>query len=79
LALVPAELLDQAENQALVLAQKGAHLLAVLGLGGVGLGDGAGVEEVAVDLTVQVFPVRDDHKAIVADTLSRKILRTHRR
>jgi hypothetical protein len=52
-----------------------AQLFAVLGLGGIGFADGAGVEEVAVDLSVEVFAVGDDHEAEVSLTHWRRILR----
>ena len=52
LAFVVAEFVDEGEDDALVLAEEGTHLLAVLGAGGFGFGDGVGVEEVAVDLPV---------------------------
>ena len=52
------------------MPQKLAHLPAVLGLGGVTLFDGAGVQEIAVDLAVQVLPVGDHHKGVVAGQFS---------
>ena len=62
----PAEFLDQREDQPLVLTEKLPHLLAVLGLGGFGFGDRAGVQEVPVDLSVQIVAVGDDHEREVA-------------
>ena len=70
LTLGPAEFLDQGKDEALVLAEECAHLLAVLRLGGIGLADGTGVEEIAVDLPVQVLAVGDDDEAVVALALA---------
>ncbi len=47
-----AKFVNQREDDALLLAEKSAHLIAVLGTCGFGFGDGAAVQEVAVDLPV---------------------------
>ena len=70
LAFVPAKFLDQREHQPLVLAKKLPHLLAVFGLRSLGFGDGAGVQEVPVNLPVQVVPVGHDHESEIAGLLA---------
>ena len=66
LAFVPAEFLDEREDQPLVLPEKLPHLLAVLRLRGFGLGDCAGVEEVPVNLPVQIVAVGHHHEGEIA-------------
>ena len=65
----PAKFLDQREDQPLVLAEEFPHLLAVLRLRGFRFGDGAGVQEIPIDLSVQVFAIRHYHEGEIARLL----------
>src|SRR6266481_502291 len=67
LALWPAELLDEREHKALVLAKKLAHFLAILGLRRVAFLNRLSVQEVTVDLTIQVFAIGYHHEREVTD------------
>ena len=68
--LVPAEFLDQGEHQPFVLPEEFAHLLAILGLRGFGLGDCASVQKIAVYLPVQIIAVSHYNKGEVAGLLA---------
>src|SRR6266481_8795767 len=66
LAFRPTELLNKREDQPLVLTKELSHLLAVLWLCGFRLSNGPGVQEVAIDLSIQVLAVSDHHKSEIA-------------
>ena len=71
-----AELLDQGEDIAMVLAQKLLQVGAVLGAHALGLlGDRLARRESLVDLVVQVGPVGDDHEGPVAGNPAQDLLR----
>jgi hypothetical protein len=69
-----AELLDQGEDVAMVLAQQATQRRGAVGLGLL-LGHGADVDEVLVDLIVQLLPIGDDDEGPAAGPLAQHLLR----
>src|SRR5437870_10014187 len=70
LPLGPTELLDQGKHETLVLAKKLAHLFTVLGLSGIAFLDRLSVKKVAINLPVQVLPIRNDNEGEVPGKLA---------
>jgi hypothetical protein len=67
--------LDQREDQTLVLAEKLSHFLAAFGLRCLSLRDSAGVEKVAIDLSIQIFPISNNHEGEVSCLLAKDLSR----